>query len=76
MKFTVASVKSIVLPEGVSEKTYFCDSLPGFGVRVRSGGGKTYVVQYKTHTGKNRRVAWDPRRPSTSARPARPPETF
>jgi integrase len=29
------------------DKTYFDDDLPGFGVRVRAAGSKTWVVQYK-----------------------------
>jgi integrase len=58
VKLTPASIKALTLPPGVSEKTYF-DTLAGFGVRVRASGGRSYVVQYKTH-GKNRRVVLGP----------------
>ena len=47
MKITATSVRSLALPEGLREKTYFDDDLPGFGVRVRAGGSRTYVCQYK-----------------------------
>ena len=73
MKLTPASIKALTLPVGVSEKTYF-DDLAGFGVRARASGGRSYVVQYKTH-GKNRRVVLGAVEFSTSARRARPPGT-
>jgi integrase len=47
MKLTITSVQSLTLPNGKMDKTYFDDDLPGFGVRVRAGGSKTWVVQYK-----------------------------
>jgi integrase len=59
VKLTPASIKTLALPAGVSEKTHFDDLLPGFGVRVRASGAMGYVVQYKVH-GKNRRVVLGP----------------
>ena len=47
MKLTTTSIRSLALPKGVQEKTFFDDALPAFGVRVRSSGSKSYVVQYK-----------------------------
>jgi integrase len=47
MKLTTTSIRSLSLPAGVSEKTFFDDDVAGFGVRVRSSGSKTWVVQYK-----------------------------
>jgi integrase len=46
MKLTNASVKALKLGNR-PEKTFFDDDLPGFGVRVRAGGSRTFVVQYK-----------------------------
>jgi integrase len=48
-------VRALTLPVGVQEKTFFDDDIPGFGVRVRIGGTRRYVVQYKV-AGKHRRV--------------------
>jgi hypothetical protein len=47
VKLTPASVRMVALPAGVSEKTWFDDSLAGFGVRVRGSGHRSFVVQYK-----------------------------
>jgi Arm DNA-binding domain len=47
MKLTITSIRSLTLPKGRMDKTYFDDDLPGFGIRVRAGGSKTWVVQYK-----------------------------
>lgn len=46
MKLTGSSVRSLKLPPGVRDKTFFDDDLGGFGVRVRDTGSKAYVVQY------------------------------
>jgi len=46
MKLTAATVKALALPAGVTDKIFFDDDLPRFGVRVRAGGSRTWVVQY------------------------------
>ena len=55
MKFSATSIRALALTEGQSDKTFFDDTLPAFGVRVRQSGLKTYVVQYKVG-GRNRRL--------------------
>jgi integrase len=47
MKITLKSIQNLTLRQDQREKTFFDDDLPGFGVRVRAGGSKMYVVQYK-----------------------------
>jgi integrase len=49
MKFNKASViAKLELPEGKTDHFVFDDDLPGFGVRIRKGGSKTYLIQYDT----------------------------
>ena len=55
MKLNTAAVRALTLAPGLTEKTYFDSTLAGFGIRVRAGGSKTYVVQYKIG-GKHRRL--------------------
>ena len=55
MRLTAATVRALELKQGLTEKTYFDDTLAGFGIRIRAGGSKTYVVQYKIG-GKHRRM--------------------
>jgi integrase len=55
MKITSKSIPSLELRRGQREKTFFCDDLPGFGVRVRAGGSKVFVIQYK-HGTQHRRL--------------------
>jgi hypothetical protein len=55
MKLTAANIRTIALPRGVSERTIFDAGLPGFGLRVRSTGGRSLVVQYKIGS-QNRRI--------------------
>ena len=49
MKFTSSTIKNLTLPPGVSEKIFFDDDIPGFGVRIRKSGSKSFVVQYSYH---------------------------
>jgi integrase len=55
VRLTTTAINTLVLPPGISDRTYFDDDLPGFGVRVRAGGSKKWVVQYD-HGGKTRRM--------------------
>src|SRR5471030_3525253 len=46
MKLTAASIRSIEPIPPKADRIEFDDAVPGFGVRVRAGGSKVYVVQY------------------------------
>jgi integrase len=56
MKLTTASMRTLDLQAGQAEAIFFDDAVPGFGVRVRAGGSRSYVVQYKIGT-KQRRLS-------------------
>jgi integrase len=46
MKLTKPTVERLVLPPGKSEAIFFDDDVPGFGLRLRMGGSRTFIVQY------------------------------
>ncbi len=56
MKLTAAVARSAGIPPGKSEAIFFDDDLPGFGLRVREGGSRSFVFQYKVGN-KQRRMA-------------------
>jgi integrase len=61
MKLTDAIVRALTLPAGVQDsKTFFDDDCPSFGVRVRSTGARTWVVQYDAPDGATRRMTLGP----------------
>jgi hypothetical protein len=45
----------LILPEGKSEMIVFDESMPGFGVRVRAGGKRVWLVQFRIGN-KQRRI--------------------
>lgn len=47
MKLTAKSIADVRVPAGRSEIIEFDDDVPGFGIRVRAGGSRTWVFQYK-----------------------------
>src|ERR1700680_3399754 len=47
MKLTSRAVDALVLEPGEAEKIVFDDDIPGFGVRLRAGGSRSWVFQYK-----------------------------
>ncbi|MEZ5792207.1 MAG: tyrosine-type recombinase/integrase [Nitratireductor sp.] len=47
MKLTHDRVRNFVLPQGRREMLVFDDLLAGFGLRVREGGSRNWIVQYK-----------------------------
>jgi integrase len=46
MKLTQAGIDRLALPPGKSEVIVFDDDVPGFGLRLRAGGSRTFIVQY------------------------------
>jgi integrase len=56
MRFTRATVDGIKLPHGKAEVIVFDDSLPGFGLRIRAGGSRNWIVQYALHGHQQRRL--------------------
>ncbi len=55
MKITQRNVDAFTLPPGKKELICFDDALPGFGIRLRAGGTKTYIANYKIGA-KQRRI--------------------
>jgi integrase len=55
MKLTKAMIGRIGLPHGKSDAIFFDEDDPGFGLRIRAGGKKTWIVQYRIGA-KQRRV--------------------
>jgi integrase len=47
MKLTVKTTHGIKLPKGKSDCIVFDDDIAGFGLRLREGGSRTWVYQYR-----------------------------
>ena len=50
MKLTAANVRTLTVPAGKTEKTFFDDDVHGFGVRAKASGARTYVLCWKVKT--------------------------
>src|SRR3954462_1161079 len=55
MRLTRPNVTQLTVRAGKSETIVFDEALPGFGVRVRVGGKRTWIAQYRLGS-KQRRV--------------------
>jgi integrase len=55
MRLNKAIVERLTLPPGTSDKIWFDDELPGFGLRLREGGKRSWIAQYRVGS-KQRRV--------------------
>jgi len=56
VKLTAATVERLLKnPPGAADKIFFDDGLSGFGLRLREGGKRTWIAQYRVGT-KQRRV--------------------
>ncbi|MFC1456638.1 tyrosine-type recombinase/integrase [Microvirga arabica] len=55
MRLTKPNIAALALPSGKSEFIIFDDALPGFGLRIRAGGKRTWIAQYRVGS-KQRRV--------------------
>jgi integrase len=47
MKLTNRSVHALSLPAGKAEAIFFDDDVPGFGLRLRAAGSRTWVFRYR-----------------------------
>ncbi len=47
MRLTQKTFVSAMLPIGARDKIFFDDALPGFGLRIREGGKRTWIAQYR-----------------------------
>jgi integrase len=56
MKLDQASLARLALPAGRSELIVFDDKLPGFGLRIRAGGKRTWIVQYRVGAKQRRKT--------------------
>lgn len=45
MKLTATAVKILTLPPGIDDKIFFCSDLPGFGLRLRRSGDRSWWTQ-------------------------------
>ena len=56
MKLTASSTAALALDPGVKDRIFFDDDVPGFGVRLRESGKRSWIFQYKM-AGATRRLA-------------------
>jgi integrase len=49
MGLTAKSVETATCPEGKKQVFMWCDQLRGFGLRLTSGGSKSYIAQYRVN---------------------------
>ena len=54
MQLDNKTVASLALPHGKTDAIFFDDELAGFGFRLRAGGHRTWIAQYRAH-GRTRR---------------------
>ena len=57
MRLSVKEIDSLALPAGKSDHIEWDDELGGFGLRLREGGSRHWVFQYKLG-GKHRRITF------------------
>ena len=56
MRLTEKSIRDLVCPARImTERTFFDSEVPGFGLRVRASGAKSWLCQYAVH-GRTRKV--------------------
>jgi integrase len=55
MRFTATTTKQLTLPKGAKELIVFDSDTPGFGLRLRKSGARSWIVQYKLGA-QNRRL--------------------
>jgi integrase len=56
MKLTKATIGGLTLPADKQDAIFFDEEMRGFGIRVRAGGKRTWVVQYQLDGHQQRRL--------------------
>lgn len=56
MRLTVKTTGSTTLDKGEKDKIVFDDDVPGFGLRLRKGGSRTWIYQYRIGSKQRRMV--------------------
>jgi integrase len=56
MKLTTRTIAALALPAGKADHIEFDDDLPGFGLRLRKSGSRTWLFQYRIGA-KQRRIS-------------------
>ena len=64
MKLTATTVRTAELPKGKSEAIFFDSEIPGLGLRIRVGGSRSFIFQYKLGP-KHRRMTLGKASPAT-----------
>jgi integrase len=59
MKLSASTIAGLTLPIGKDDKIFFDEDLPGFGVRLRRSGKRSFVLQYAIG-GKTRKIPLGP----------------
>ncbi|HEY5127268.1 MAG TPA: Arm DNA-binding domain-containing protein, partial [Bradyrhizobium sp.] len=54
MNLTDRTARAEKLPSGKADVILFDDKLPGFGLRIRAGGRKSWIAQYRFGTAQRR----------------------
>ena len=67
MKLTDKAISTLSIPAGKAELIAFDDDLPGFGIRLRAGGSRVWICQYKLGP-RHRRITLGSTKALTSAR--------
>jgi integrase len=47
MNLTAATVSGLKLAQGEADRIWFDDAVPGFGLRIRQSGSRSWIFQYK-----------------------------
>jgi integrase len=55
VKLTTATIKTVTLPDGKTDHTFFDEEVGGFGLRVRASGSRSWILQYD-FAGRTRRM--------------------
>jgi integrase len=56
MRLTIKSTDGLTIPAGKSDHIVFDEDITGFGIRLREGGSKTWIYQYRIGSKQRRMV--------------------